>query len=164
MPGVSIRLLDLCDRSWVSEFVMEHWGAEMVISRGEMYYPVELPGFVALLGSEKVGLITYAIEGDSCQIVTINSMRPSSGVGSAMIEAVKEVAQQAGCRRLWLITTNDNMNALRFYQKRGFVLVAVHRNALELWRKLKPSIPLLGYDDIPLRDEIEMEMILDGTA
>jgi hypothetical protein len=52
------------------------------------------------------------------------------------------------------------MNALRFYQKRGFVLVAVHRNALEQSRKLKPEIPLIGDDEIPLRDEIELEMML----
>ena len=81
---------------------------------------------------------------------------------SAEIEAVKEVACKAGCRRLWLITTNDNLNALRFYQKRGFALVAVHRNALEISRKFKPEIPLIGADGIPLRDEIELEMILSN--
>jgi hypothetical protein len=63
-----------------------------------------------------------------------------------------------------LVTTNDNLNALRFYQKRGFVLVAVHRNALEVSRKLKPEIPLVGMDSIPLRDEIELEMMVDGAA
>jgi RimJ/RimL family protein N-acetyltransferase len=78
----------------------------------------------------------------------------------ALIEAVKNTARAAKCKRLWLITTNDNLNALRFYQKRGFVLVAVHRNALEISRQLKPEIPLFGADGIPLRDEIELEMIL----
>jgi ribosomal protein S18 acetylase RimI-like enzyme len=92
--------------------------------------------------------------------VTIDSDKPSIGVGTVLIDAVKEIARQAGCSRLWLITTNDNMNALRFYQKRGFVLVAVHRNALEQSRKLKPEIPLIGDDEIPLRDEIELEMML----
>jgi ribosomal protein S18 acetylase RimI-like enzyme len=92
--------------------------------------------------------------------VTIDSDKPSIGVGTVLIDAVKEIARQAGCSRLWLITTNDNMNALRFYQKRGFVLVAVHRNALERSRKLKPEIPLIGDDEIPLRDEIELEMML----
>ena len=80
-----------------------------------------------------------------------------------MIDAVREVATESGCKRLWLITTNDNINALRFYQKRGFVLVAVHRNALELSRKLKPEIPMIGNDGIPLRDEVELEMILNDT-
>ncbi len=111
-----------------------------------------------------MGLVTYNITGVSCEIVTINSARPSSGVGTALIEAVKNVALQSGCKRIWLITTNDNMNALRFYQKRGFVLVAVHKNALEVSRRLKPEISLIGNDGIPLRDEIELEMILDYSA
>ena len=76
----------------------------------------------------------------------------------------EKVATASGCKQLWLITTNDNINALRFYQKRGFMLVAVHRNALELSRKLKPEIPMIGNDGIPLRDEIELEMILHDSA
>jgi ribosomal protein S18 acetylase RimI-like enzyme len=155
-----IRPLTLADREWVSQFMLEHWGSNKVVSRGVVYYPQDLPGYVATDDSEKVGLITYNITGASCEIVTINSIYPSSGVGTALIEAVRDTAIKSGCKRLWLITTNDNLNALRFYQKRGFVLVAVHRNALELSRKLKAGIPLIGNDGIPLRDEIELELIL----
>ena len=77
-----------------------------------------------------------------------------------LIEQVKDIARSVGCKRLWLITTNDNMHAVRFYQRRGFMLVAVHRNALAVSRKLKPEIPLIGVDGIPLRDEIELAMVL----
>jgi N-acetylglutamate synthase-like GNAT family acetyltransferase len=119
---------------------------------------------VALHDGEKVGLVTYKILDESCELVTINSTYPSSGIGTTLIEAVRDIAQKSGCKRLWLITTNDNMNALRFYQKRGFMLVAVHRNALEQSRKLKPEIPLIGDHGIPLRDKLELEMILNGTA
>ena len=164
MPDITIQPLNTADREWVSQFMLEHWGSNKVVSRGLVYYPQDLPGFVALHESEKVGLVTYNITGASCEIVTIDSIRPSSGVGSALIEAVRDIAINSGCKRLWLITTNDNMNALRFYQKRGFVLVAVHRNALEVSRRLKPEISLIGNDGIPLRDEIELEMILDDSA
>ena len=140
--------------------MLEHWGSNRVVSRGVIYYPQNLPGFVALLNGEKVGLATYNIVNESCEIVTIDSMHPSTGVGTTLIESVKDVAIRSGCKRLWLITTNDNTNALRFYQKRGFVLVAVHRNALDQSRKLKPEIPSIGNDGIPLRDEIELEMML----
>ncbi len=81
-------------------------------------------------------------------------------IGTALIDAVKDVATMAHCKRLWLITANDNMAALRFYQKRGFLLVAVYRNAVEQSRRLKPEIPLVGIDGIPLRDEIELELLL----
>jgi len=164
MPNMLIRPLTTADREWISQFMLEHWGSNKVVSRGVVYYPQDLPGFVALHENEKVGLVTYNITGTSCEIVTINSIRPSSGVGTVLIEAVKDTAMKSGCKRLWLITTNDNLNALRFYQKRGFMLVAVHRNALELSRTLKPGIPLIGRDGIPLRDEIELELILGDTA
>jgi GNAT superfamily N-acetyltransferase len=110
-------------------------------------------------GDETVGLVTYVIAEASCEIVSLDSLHPSSGIGTALIEAVKAKARQSGCNRIWLITTNDNLNALRFYQKRGFVLVAINRNAIEFTRKLKP-VPLIGADGIPIRDEIELEMIL----
>jgi len=164
MPNIIILPINADDHEWVAQIMHERWGSNMVVSRGVIYYPQDLPGFVALHQNEKVGLVTYNIIGKSCEIVTIDSTYPSSGVGSALIEAVRDIAIKSGCKRLWLITTNDNMNALRFYQKRGFVLVAIHRNALELSRKLKPEIPLIGNDGIPLRDEIELEMMLDDTA
>jgi GNAT superfamily N-acetyltransferase len=164
MPNIIIHPLNSNDLEWVSQFMLEHWGSNKVVSRGVVYYPQDLPGFVALYESEKVGLVTYNITGANCEIVTINSIHPSSGVGTALIEAVKDAAMKSGCKRLWLITTNDNLNALRFYQKRGFVLFALHRNALELSRTLKPGIPLIGNDGIPLRDEIELELILADKA
>lgn len=160
MSSFEIRPLHAADRDWVAEFMTERWGADIVVGHGVIHRPAELPGFLAVQQSQKVGLLTYHIDGESCEIVTIDSTQPSSGIGMALIEAVKNAARAAKCKRLWLITTNDNLNALRFYQKRGFVLVAVHRNALEISRQLKPEIPLLGADGIPLRDEIELEMIL----
>ena len=164
MSNFNIRPVDADDKDWIKQFIIGRWGAELVVAHGVVFYPHDLPGYVALQGEERVGLVTYHIEEGSCEIVTLDSIQPSIGVGTALIEGVKKVARQSGCRRLWLITTNDNLNALRFYQKRGFVLVAVHRNALEISRKLKPEIPLIGADGIPLRDEIELEMSLEGAA
>lgn len=147
-------------RPWVAQTTAEQWGAEIVVAHGVVYRPHELPGFVAMRDHERVGLLTYHIEGDACEIVTLDSFREGHGVGTVLIEAAKQAAEGAGCRRLWLITTNDNLHALRFYQKRGFMLVAMHRNAVDEARKIKRSIPLVGNDGIPIRDEIELEVIL----
>lgn len=155
-----VRPLATVDRDWVARLLEEHWGSVRIVTRGQVYQGDALPGFVAVQGEERVGLLTYRFEGDACEIVSLDSLVSGLGVGSALIEAVKKEAVRAGCRRLWLITTNDNLPALRFYQKRGFELVAVHRRALELSRRLKPSIPQVGLDGIPLRDEIELEMPL----
>ena len=97
---------------------------------------------------------------NECEIVSLDSARQGMGVGTMLIHNVVEEARKKDCRRIFLITTNDNLNALGFYQKRGFELVAVHRGALEKSRKIKPGIPLMGANNIPLRDEIELEMIL----
>jgi len=158
-----IRPVDSNDGDWIAQFITERWGAEFIAAHYEVYHCRNLPGFIAIEGKEKVGLATYAIVGGDCEVVSLDSLRPCAGIGTGLIEAVKAAASGSGCRRLWLVTTNDNMNALRFYQKRGFVLVKINRNAIEFARNLKP-VPLIGADGIPLRDEIELEMILEDSA
>jgi ribosomal protein S18 acetylase RimI-like enzyme len=158
--ALKIRPLSPADRDWATRHVAEHWGAEIVVAHGTLYHPAELLGFVAELDGKTVGLVTFHIAGDACEIVTLDSLRPDQGIGTALIEAVKAAADAAGCRRLWLITTNDNLHALGFYQKRGFQSAAVHPGAVNESRKLKPEIPLIGNDGIPIRDEIELEIVL----
>ena len=160
MCDFTLRPLNTSDRAWVAQRITESWGAEVVVVHEAIYHPAELAGFAALSGHEVIGLLTYHIEGAACEIVTLDSWSEGHGVGTALIEAVKQTANLEGCKRLWLVTTNDNTHALRFYQKRGFVIAAIRINALEKARRLKPEIPLTGEDGIPLRDEIELEMIL----
>jgi ribosomal protein S18 acetylase RimI-like enzyme len=155
-----IREIEDAHRSWMRELLEEQWSGSTVVTRGRVHEASLLPGFIALDGDRPAGLVTYCIVGVSCELVTLNSLDEGRGIGSALTLKVKESAQAAGCQRLWLITTNDNKPALRFYQRKGFRLAAVHRNAIEESRKLKPEIPLLGLDDIPIRDELELEMDL----
>jgi len=79
------------------------------------------------------------------------------GIGTGLLEAVTKAAISARCKRLWLITTNDNTHALRFYQRRRFRLAALYPNQLEKSPLPKPEIALVGMGGIPLRDEIELE-------
>ncbi|GER88673.1 N-acetyltransferase [Dictyobacter vulcani] len=157
---VIVRPVRADEKERVVQFIIEHWGSPVVVGHGVVYEPAQLPALVAIEDGEWIGFLSYHIQDSACEIVSIDSVHGGRGVGSALIEAAKLVARQAGCRRLWLITTNDNLHALRFYQKRNFSLVAVHCNAVMEARKIKPQIPLLGNDDIPLRDEIELEMPL----
>ncbi len=159
MSLITIRPLDENDRAWLPQFFIEYWGSDSVVSQGVIHYARDLQyGFVAMRRDVRVGLVTYEITGANCEIVSLNSVHQSIGVGTLLIEAVKNVAVQAQCKKIWLTTSNDNMNGLRFYQKRGFELVAIYRNAVTEARKLKPEIPLIGDNGIPLRDEIELEM------
>jgi DNA-3-methyladenine glycosylase I len=157
MGGWQVRALWEADRQWARRLLEQRWHSARIVTRGRVHQADELPAFVAdgLVG--RVGLVTYRLEDDQCEIVSLDSLAEGQGIGTALLAAVEQAARSASCRRLWLITTNDNLPALRFYQKRGFGLVAVHRNALDLSRRLKPEIPETGRDGIPLRDEIELE-------
>lgn len=155
--SMTIREITENDKQWVKSIFINHWGGEISISRGRLFHADKLPGFIAEDGSDKVGLITYNITGDDCEITTLNSFIEHRGIGTALIGRVKQTAKEASCKRVWLITTNDNTHALRFYQRIEFTIKALYSNAMAESRKLKPGIPMFGNDDIPIRDEIELE-------
>ena len=157
---LEVRPISNHDHTWIEALLHEHWGSTIQVTRGRLHDASKLPGYVAVHGQERAGLITYRVEGDACEIVTLNSLVEGQGIGAALVQAVREAAAEAGCKRLWLITTNENLTALRFWQKRGFWLVQVHRNAMTDSRRLKPEIPLTGEHGIPIRDEIELEITL----
>src|SRR5512138_1494289 len=146
------------DTPHVREFWREHWGDDFVVAHREIFRPEDVLGFIALEEGQWVGLVTYVLGETGCEIVSLDSLREGYGIGSRLIDEVAAQARGAGCKRIFLTTTNDNLHALGFYQKRGFVLAALHRGALEYSRRVKPSIALIGMHGIPLRDEIELEM------
>jgi GNAT superfamily N-acetyltransferase len=156
---VTVRPLGETDREWARAKLHDLWG-DVVVSRGATHDATRLPGFVAEEHGHPVGLLTYRVDGADCEVVTIDAFPKGSGAGTALIAAAVDAARVAGCSRVWLITTNDNLRALRFYQRRGFRLAALHRDALDRSRELKPSIPEIGLDGIPLRDELELELLL----
>jgi len=157
---VEITPFDRGDAAWAREMLLVAWGSTSVVLRDRVIDASTLPGFVAQEAGRRLGLVTYEVEGDSCEVVTINSLAPGRGIGRALMDAVSDVAGRAGCRRLRLITTNDNTVAMRFYQRYGFELVALHRNAIEGYRRLKPEIPQRGIDGIPLLHALDFELTL----
>ncbi len=155
-----LRRITQNDLPRLRQFWKENWGDEFVVAHGVVYRPDHLDGFIAFEGKEWIGGITYHFSGIDCEIISLDSLREKQGLGTLLIEKAIEAARAQGCQRVFLVTTNDNLNALGFYQKRGFELVAVHRGAVNESRKIKPSIPLVGMNGIPLRDEIELEINL----
>jgi ribosomal protein S18 acetylase RimI-like enzyme len=157
---ITLRRLTRDDLPRLRQYWREHWGDEFMVVHGMIYHPDTLDGFIAVDGEEWVGEITYAFSDCNCEIVSLDSEREGQGIGTRLIDAVLEEARQQSCRRVFLITTNDNLNSLGFYQKRGFELVRINRGAINESRKIKPSIPIIGMNNIPLRDEIELEIRL----
>jgi len=161
--GITSREITDQDREWVRSLLREHWASEVIVTRGRMHHADLLPGFVALGEGEKVGLAAYCLEHGSCELVCLNALRERQGIGTALVKAVRDAAVAADCNRLWLITTNDNTPAMRFYERLGFRRVAVHANAIEESRRLKPEIPKIGFGGAPILDEVEYEITL-GAA
>jgi N-acetylglutamate synthase-like GNAT family acetyltransferase len=139
------------------DFWTRQWGSEIVISRNEIIRYDEVDGFIY---DDWVGVITFMIKGEECEITSLDSLNEGKGIGTTLINVVLREAKEKKCRRVFLITTNDNLNALGYYQRRGFELVAIYRGAVNESRKIKPSIPLVGENNIPLRDEIELEILI----
>ncbi len=162
MQTFNLRDITDEDQAWIQRWIIFQWGAAYVIAHDTRYDPETLPGVVAVdTNGETIGLITYIIQDEECELITLNSIREGIGVGTALIEAVKQRAHHENCKRVWLVVTNDNLNAIRFYQKRGFHLVRIHRGSVTRARKQKPEIPEIGYFGIPIRDEVELDLIFD---
>jgi ribosomal protein S18 acetylase RimI-like enzyme len=157
---VEIRPLTHGDRDWVERFIAERWGASVVVGRGRSWNPQELPGFAAFVEERLMGLVTYEVDGEACEIVTIDALVQGAGIGTRLLRTVEEAARAEGCSRLQLVTTNNNLGALAFYQKRGFRLVGLVPGAIDEARKLKPSIPLEDSEGLPIRDELHLELRL----
>ena len=157
---ITIRRLTQDDLPQLRQFWKDGWGAEFVVAHGVIYYPDTLDGFVALDGTDWAGEITYTFAGSDCEIVSLDSLQEGQGIGTKLLECVLDEARKNHSRRVFLITTNDNLNALGFYQKRGFELVKIYRAAIDETRKIKPGISSIGMNNIPLRDEIELEIPL----
>lgn len=149
------------ERDWMRGILSERWGSPVIVRCGMSHDASQLPGFIAIEGGRRLGLATYRVDAGECEVVTLDALRQWSGVGTALLEAVEKEAESAGCRRVWLVTSNDNVDVLRFYQRKGFLLVEIRRGAIDKAREFdKPSIPLRGCYGIPIRDEIVVEKVL----
>jgi len=157
---IAIRPTVSDDGDWITQVLLDNWASNIIVTRGISYKADLLPGLVAEIEGKRIGLLTYNIDNDELEIITLNAIEEGRGIGTALLEEIEKLAQQENCRRIWLITTNDNVDALRFYQKKDYEICSIHRYAIKESRKIKPQLPFVGKYGIPIRDEIEMEKIL----
>lgn len=150
------------DAAFVTKIMDEYWGGEPLLIRDKNYYPSKLPGIIAENGTKLAGFIFYEIQKRDCEIVVFEVFDKWKGTGTALIELLRVIAKKQSCERIFLMTHNDNLDALRFYQRRGFSISGIRLNSMARARKIKPSIPLIGDYNIPIRDEIDLEMPLIG--
>jgi len=152
-----IQIIDNSVRDEVAKFINKNANNGTMVSKGRRHKIEELPGFVVFEKNKITGIVTYDIEDRACEIISLDSFIENRGLGTKLIEKVTEVAKNVNCNRVWLVTTNDNTRAIGFYQKRGFEMKAFYPNSVSYARELKPEIPKIGLNNIPLKHEIEFE-------
>jgi len=157
---MEIKRIDQASRKRINAFIVQQWYTMQMVVHGKSIDMGDADGYYVCESGEIIGLITYQIAGKEMEILSLDSLREGRGIGTGLLDTVVANARENGIHRISLITTNDNLDALRFYQKRGFDMCRLYRNALDQVRKIKPEIPLTGINGIPLKHEIELEMIL----
>ena len=161
---MQIQQINQMNRKNVNEFILKQWYSMVMVVHGESISLENADGWFASEDEIIIGLITYRIVNSEMEILSLDSLREKNGIGTALINKAIEVAKNKDCTRIKLITTNDNLSALQFYQKRGFEMVRLYRNAVDKSRIVKPQIPSIGEGGIPIRHEIELEMSLREPA
>lgn len=148
------------DREDITQLAIRSWGSEKMIVHHECFHLAEQPGFLAREGSQILGFLTYRIDQESdAELLSLDSFQENTGIGTTLLARFVQQAESNGSKRIYLTTTNDNIRALQFYQKRGFSLCAFHRNAVSKARRMKPEIPLVAENGIPIAHELELEYV-----
>ena len=157
-----VRAKEPSDQPWVEEVLERLWGSRTIAVHGQLFDAAALPALI--VGDRqglRTGLLTYTVEPPRAEIVTLNALGPHHGIGSALVAALAAELAARGIAELRLTMTNDNLDALRFYQRRGFRLAALRPAAVDDARRRKPAIPVVGNYGIARHDELELVLILD---
>lgn len=135
-----VRALDDRDRGWLRDLVAETWSLP-VVSPGRVYDdPSALDGVVAEHDGERLGILTYDRREAEWEVVTLNATVSRRGAATGMMRAVRDAATAAGASRLWLITTDENIGAIAFYEAIGMRRARVHSNFVEVVARYKPAV------------------------
>lgn len=149
------------DRGEVADFIERHWGSKISMSHGHAFYPHKEQGFVERRDGAIVGLLTYHLDEEGMEILTLNSTLEGAGIGSSLMLNAIETAREKGCRKIWLATTNDRLRVIDFYQRLGFRMTAINLGVVDEARKVKPQIPVVGERGVPIHDEVIMEIAIE---
>lgn len=158
---MQVRPLTNDERAALTGWVSHTADSPIAVTPLSTYDLRGLDGFVAVDVDEIAGALTYAIERQDCEIVTIDALQSGRGIGAMLLDSVRRMASQRNCARLTLFTTNDNLRAQHFFERHGFRLAAFYPDAMDAVRQVKPDVPAIGDNGIPLRDMIQFELRLN---
>lgn len=159
--ALDVRDFEPADHEWARRLIGEHQGGDHRVGRlGELLDPAEMEGIVAELDGRPVGLLTVHETDRGLEVLTLHSEVSRVGAGTRLLETALRVAEASQAPRLWLVTTNDNIDAIRWYLRRGLTVASVHAGAVDADRAtIKPTIPTTNPENgIPIRDLVELEL------
>jgi GNAT superfamily N-acetyltransferase len=160
-PGLTVRPFAEADLAWAEPLLDAEMGGRWQVRRGERVDALQSPGWVAERDGRPVGLLTAAPREDGWELVLLLATERRTGVATRLVDRLLDEARRAGAQQIWLVTTNDNLGALAFYQRAGFRLSALRPGAVDEARAtLKPEIPVTRPDGLPIRDELELSFPL----
>jgi GNAT superfamily N-acetyltransferase len=143
------------DDAWLRDFLEREWGGTTMVVHGESIAMLALP---ALVAGDRDGIAIF--RNDPAELVLLHAIKQKAGVGAALLAALVDHLLARGVKLLRATTTNDNLSALRFYKRHEFRLCALWPGAVTAARLLKPTIPTVGEDGIPMSDELDFELDL----
>ncbi len=149
------------DRAEIADFIERHWGSKVSMSHGKAFYPHQERGFVERRERAIVGLLTYHIDEEGMEVLTLNSTLEGEGIGSSLMLNAIETARKEGCSKIWLTTTNDRLRVIDFHQRLGFRMTAINLGVVDAARMVKPQIPTVGERGVPIHDEVVMELAIE---
>jgi ribosomal protein S18 acetylase RimI-like enzyme len=146
------------DRGSIRDLVRRFWGEQEQLTFDKMFIAAELPAYIARVGDEIRGFLSFAETEDDVIIVTLGILPEyqNSGIGRSLIEKVEAEARSLGKPRLRVSTSNDDLPALAFYQSVGFQIYEVKPDVIAE----KHGRVLEGIGGLPVRDELRLRKTL----
>lgn len=145
------------DQEYIRTYWESSWGLPVVSTR-RSYSPEDVQGLVYRdEWGEPQGLVTWHVEGDSAELVTVDAYQQGRHIGGRLLNAAEAELLKRGVRHIMIVTTNDNLRAIGFYVRHGYRVTRIDLDGVARVRKIKPGVPLTGHDGLPLRDMLELE-------
>jgi len=165
--AVTVRSLAAADEAAAEALLDEMLAGRHQVRLGERIDVLSLSGAGAWDGDRLVGVVTWTEpsgDGGRSELAALAVAldRWGLGVGGILVETAAAAASAAGATAQWLVTTNDNLDALRLYQRHGYRLTELRAGAVDEARRAKPTIPEAGRHGIPLHDELVLERDLSA--
>ena len=138
-------------------------GGAQIVSNGVLHTLSDHNAIVALSEDQRVGFAVYRLDLPEAELLAIRAVQQWGGVGTMLIQNVERRVKAKGAQKLWLCTTNDNISAIQFYQRRGYRFRALHAGEFQNVLKIKgfdADTPVVGQNRIVIRDELVFEKTL----